>query len=122
MIYSGSFLKVIDNSGVRIVKCIRVYIKSDFKPGLVGSMILVSVRKVFSDKKIKKGEVYKGVIVRTKKILVRYGGVFLKCDSAAVVLYNKREQLLGNRILEPVSFELRNFNHLKIMSLAPYII
>lgn len=119
MIYIGSFLKSADNSGARLVKCLKIYKKFAKSKGSVGDIVLVSVRRVNPKKKIKKGEILKGIIVRSKDRICRYGGVLLSFNSSSIVLFNKRDGLLGTRILEPVAYELRNCNQLKLVSLAP---
>lgn len=122
MIFVGSKIKVIDNSGARFVKCIKIYGKLALSKGVTGDIILVSVRNINPRKKIKKGEIYKGILVRTCVALYRYGGISMRFTHNGVVLFNKRDGLLGTRILEPVAFELRNLNQFKIVSLAPALI
>ena len=121
MIYIGTLIKVIDNSGVRWVQCLKILGKSFKSRAKVGDILVVSSKKVLPGKSLKKGEIFKAVVVRTKFKIYRYGGIFLSFDSSAVVLLNNRSLLLGTRILGPVCLELRQKNFLKILSLAPIV-
>ena len=119
MVYVGSFLKVVDNSGARLVKCLKIYSKLQKSRGVVGDLLLVSVRQINPKKNIKRGELFKGMLVRTNKFFYRYGGIIIYFKTSSIVLFNKRENLAGTRILEPVAYELRNLNQFKLVSLAP---
>ena len=127
MVFFGTFIKVIDNSGVRVGKCIKVFGKSN-KGGKIGDFILISVKKSksFSTKhkrvKVSKGELFKGILVKFKKTICRYGGIFIFLKTSAIILIDSREMLLGDRITELVPFELRNFNKFRIIMLAPHIV
>lgn len=122
MVYIGTKLPVIDNSGARLVKCIRIYGKLSLSRGCVGDLVLFSVRKINPKKKIKRGEVFRGFLIRCGSTLFRYGGVYIKFFNRGLILLNKRENLLGTRVLEPIAYELRNRNQFRLVALAPAII
>lgn len=122
MVYKGSVIKVIDNSGARFVKCIHIFRKSFKSRARVGDMILVSAKRIIPNKKVKKGVMYKGIVVRLKTNIIKYGGFSVRFNSSALVLFNMRDVMIGTRILSPVSSKLRDFGFLKIISLAPAVI
>ena len=122
MLYVGSFVKVIDNSGARWVKCLKILGKSYKSRAKIGDLLVVTIKKTMPNKKAKKGEVYKAVVVRLKFRMFRYGGVFLSFDSSGVILLNSRELVLGSRILGPVCRELRQKNYTKILAMSPVVI
>ncbi len=125
MIFSKTLLKVSDNSGVKYAKCIKILqtpsANGKLSFGLVGDIILVSARVCLSGKKIKKGNLFKAVIVRTKKLIKREIG-FLLFNDNAVVLLNKKMLPLGTRVFGPMSNEIRHRKFTKISALAPLVI
>lgn len=123
MVYLNSVLKVIDNSGARTVKCIKIYNKSPKSCAVVGDLLLVVVKTYTPNKKVKKGELYKAVVVRSAKQASRYGGVYIRCGESAVVLLNQRMMPLGSRVLSAVCIELCKIPmFFRIVSMAPTII
>lgn len=123
MIQQFSRLKVADNSGARVVMCIRVLKGSQPRYGGVGDMIVASVKVATPNMPIKKGEVLKAVIVRTKKPIRRQDGSTLRFDENACVIINDANmEPRGTRIFGPVARELRDGQFMKIVSLAPEVI
>ncbi|NNL85898.1 MAG: 50S ribosomal protein L14 [Myxococcales bacterium] len=122
MIQAESKLEVADNSGARKVACIRVLGGSRRRYASVGDIIVVSVKDAIPNARVKKGEVRKAVVVRTKKGIGRPDGSYIKFDdNAAVILDNQREPV-GTRIFGPVARELRGKRFMKIISLAPEVL
>ncbi|WDI79126.1 50S ribosomal protein L14 [Candidatus Purcelliella pentastirinorum] len=119
MIQEQSLLNVADNSGARLVLCIKVFGGTHRRYANIGDIIKISVKEISSNSKVKKGEVLKAVIVRTKKGIRRYDGSLIRFDSNACVVLNNSDQLIGTRIFGPVTRELRNDKFMKIVSLAP---
>lgn len=115
-------LSVADNSGARRVQCIKILQGSNHKTGKIGDLIVVSIKKVRAKKKVKKGEVKKAVIVRTKKKFSRYNQTAIEFDSNAVVLINQQSNPIGTRIFGPVTRELRAKKWMKILTMAPSVI
>lgn len=122
MIQTRTILDVADNSGARKVSCIRVLGGSKRKYGSIGDIIVVSVKDALPNSKIKKGDVAKAVIVRTKKEVARPDGSYIRFDTNSAVLLNDNLEPIGARIFGPVARELRNKNFMKIISLAPEVI
>lgn len=122
MIQSHTNLRVIDNSGARSVQCIKVLGGSRRKVASVGDIIVVAVKESIPKGKVKKGEVRRAVIVRTKKEISRKDGSYLRFDENAVVLVNPQNVPISTRIFGPVSRELRSKKFMKIISLAPSVI
>lgn len=118
MISIGTNLKVVDNSGAKVVQCIKVLGGTFIKHGYVGDVIIVSVIKALPFKKVKKGDVQRAVIVSTKKSLMRSNGVAVSFGDNCVVLVNNKNLPLGTRIISPVMLELRAKKFLKVLSLA----
>lgn len=118
MIQMQSVLNVADNSGAREVMCIKVLGGSKRSFAGIGDVIVVSVKDAIPRGKVKKGEVLKAVIVRTKKGVRRPDGALIRFDKNAVVLLNNQLQPIGTRIFGPVTRELRNEKFMKIVSLA----
>ena len=119
MILNLSALKVCDNSGIKRVKCFKVYKSS---VGIIGSLIYVRIKDVKSKSKLQKGDIVKGVIIRKKKMIDRGTGNFLFFDSNEIVLLNDKYELLGTRIFGPLPLELRKKGYLKLLSLASTLI
>ena len=119
MIQMESYLKVADNTGAKEIKCIRVLGGSRRKYGNIGDVIVASVRKAAPNGTVKKGEVVKAVIVRTKKGVRRNDGTYVRFDENAAVLIKEDKNPRGTRIFGPVARELRDKEYMKILSLAP---
>lgn len=122
MIQIGTNLDVADNSGARRVYCIKVLGGSKRKVASVGDVIIVSVKDAIPRGRVKKGDVQRAVIVRTKKDIRRADGSAIRFDSNAAVLINKDGEPIGTRIFGPVTRELRAKNYMKIISLAPEVL
>jgi len=122
MIQEETNLIAADNSGAKRVRCIRVLGGSDRKYATVGDTIVVSVKTVIPNGTVKKGEVSRAVIVRTKKEVRRKDGSYIRFDENAVVLINNQNEPKGTRIFGPVARELRERQFMKIVSLAPEVI
>ena len=122
MIQAESNLQVADNSGARLISCIKVIGGSKRRYGRIGDIIVVSVKDAIPRSKVKKGEVQRAIIVRTKKPLIREDGTSIKLDSNAAVLLDKQNEPIGTRIFGPVTRELRKRNMMKIVSLAPEVL
>lgn len=122
MIQQESRLKVADNSGAREVLCIRVLGNSGQQYAGIGDLIVVTVKHAIPTASIKKGTVSKAVVVRTKNKLHRKDGSYISFDDNAVVLLNNSGDPRGTRIFGPVTRELRERGHMKIVSLAPEVL
>ena len=122
MIQQESILRVADNSGAKLVKCIKVLGGSHRRYAGVGDIIVVSVKEAMPKGKVQKGKVYKAVIVRTKKDIKRADGSVIRFDSNAAVLIGANKEPIGTRIFGPVARELRAKDFMKIVSLAPEVL
>ena len=122
MIQMQTILEVADNTGARKVMCIKVLGGSKRRYAGIGDMIKVSIREATPRGKVKKGEVYTAVVVRTAKGVRRSDGALIKFDTNAAVLLNSKLEPIGTRIFGPVTRELRNERFMKIVSLAPEVI
>jgi len=122
MIQMQTNLEVADNSGARRVQCIKVLGGSKRKSASVGDTIVVSVKEAIPRGRVKKGDVQRAVIVRTKKEIRRPDGTAIRFDTNAAVLINKNGEPIGTRIFGPVTRELRAKNMMKIVSLAPEVL
>ncbi|OGP93689.1 MAG: 50S ribosomal protein L14 [Deltaproteobacteria bacterium RBG_16_54_18] len=122
MIQMRTILDVADNSGARKVGCIKVLGSSRRKYASLGDVIVVSVKDAIPNAKIKKGDVVKAVVVRTKKGVKRLDGSYIKFDDNSAVLINQQNEPLGTRIFGPVARELRAKKFMKIISLAPEVL
>ncbi len=122
MIQMRTKLGVADNSGAKQVQCIKVLGGSKRMIAGVGDVIVVSIKNAIPRGKVKKGDIHKAVIVRTKKEIRRADGSSIRFDSNAVVLINKDGEPIGTRIFGPVTRELRGKKYMKIISLAPEVI
>ena len=122
MIQSETNLDVADNSGAKLVCCIKVLGGSKRRYASVGDIIVVSIKDAIPHSKVKKGAVMKAVVVRTKKEVGRADGSFIKFDNNSAVLLNNANEPLGTRIFGPVARELRQKNFMKIVSLAPEVL
>jgi large subunit ribosomal protein L14 len=122
MIRPESRLSVADNSGARRVRCIRVLGGSRRKEASVGDVIVVSIAEAIPNGRVKKGEVRRAVIVRTKKNIGRRDGSYIRFDENAAVLIDNNKEVIGTRIFGPVARELRARGYMKIVSLAPEVL
>ena len=122
MIQINSNLDVADNSGAKRVECIKVLGGSKIRTASVGDVIIVSIKEAIPRGKVKKGDVQRAVIVRTKKEVRRNDGSAIRFDSNAAVLINKDGERIGTRIFGPVTRELRAKKYMKIVSLAPEVL
>ena len=122
MIQMTSVLDVADNSGAKKVYCIKVLGGSRRRYASIGDVIIVSIREAIPGAKVKKGEVARAVIVRTRRELARSDGSFIKFDGNSAVLINKDLEPIGTRIFGPVARELRAKKFMKIISLAPEVL
>ena len=122
MIQQETYLKVADNTGAKEIKCIRVLGGSRRKYGNIGDVIVASVRKAAPNGTVKKGEVVKAVIVRTKRGVRRDNGIYVRFDENAAVIIKEDKNPKGTRIFGPVARELRDKDFMKILSLAPEVI
>lgn len=122
MIQVESILQSADNSGAKRLMCIKVLGGTRRKYATVGDIIVVSVKEALPESKVKKGDVKKGVIVRTKKEISRSDGSYIRFDENSIVLINETGEPLGTRIFGPVARELRAKNFMKIISLAPEVL
>ena len=122
MIQAETMLEVADNSGARLVKCIKVLGGSRRRYAGIGDIIKVTVKEAISRGRVEKGKVYLAVVVRTKKGVRRRDGSLIRFDQNAVVLLNEQAQPEGTRIFGPVTRELRTANFMRIVSLAPEVI
>jgi len=122
MIQQESRLKVADNSGAKEVLCIRVLGGTRKRYASIGDKIVVSVKDAMPNGNVKKGQVTKGVIVRTKKEINRPDGSYIRFDDNAIVLLTENGEMRGTRIFGPVGRELREKQYMKIVSLAPEVL
>jgi large subunit ribosomal protein L14 len=122
MIQAQTELFVADNTGARRVECIKVLGGSKRRYATIGDIIVVSIKDAIPKGKVKKGDVHKAVIVRTRKEIKRLDGTSIKFDANAAVLVQPNGEPIGTRIFGPVTRELRNKNFMKIISLAPEVL
>lgn len=122
MIQMQTRMRVADNSGAKEVQCIKVIGGSKRRTASVGDIVVVSVKSALPTSKVKKGEVAKAVIVRTKKQIRRPDGSYIRFDDNAAVLVNQNKEPVGTRIFGPVARELRAKAFVKIVSLAPEVL
>ena len=122
MIQQESRLKVADNTGAKELLCIRVLGGSKRKYASIGDVVVCSVRKAAPGGQVKKGDVVKAVIVRTRKQYRREDGTYIRFDDNAAVIINDAKQPKGTRIFGPVARELREKDYMKIVSLAPEVL
>ena len=122
MIQMQSLLKIADNSGARSVMCIKVLGGSKRRYANIGDVIKVAVREAIPTGKVKKGQVVDALIFRSKKGVRRRDGSLIKFDENAAVLINAQKAPIGTRVFGPVTRELRDGKHMKILSLAPEVL
>ena len=122
MIQMRTILDVADNSGARRLMCIKVAGGTGRRYAGIGDIIKVSIKEAIPRSKVKKGDIYNAVVVRTKKGIRRPDGSIIRFDSNAAVLLNNQQQPIGTRIFGPVTRELRTENFMRIISLAPEVL
>ena len=122
MIQMQSNLYVADNSGARRIQCIKILGGSKRRFASIGDIIVVSVKDAIPRGKVKKGELYKAVVIRTKKDFNRFDGTSIRFDNNAAVLLDKQGEPIATRIFGPVTRELRTKKFMKIISLAPEVL
>jgi len=122
MIQMQTVLAVADNSGAKSVQCIKVMGGSKRRYAGIGDIIKISIKEAVPRGRVKKGDVYDAVIVRTRKGIRRPDGSLIRFDSNAAVLLNPQHQPIGTRIFGPVTRELRTEKFMKIISLAPEVL
>ncbi len=122
MIQAETRLKVADNTGARELLCIKVLGGSRKRYARIGDIIVATVKEAIPNGMVKKGDVVKAVVVRTKKELKRPDGSYIKFDENAAVIIDKANNPQGTRIFGPVARELRDKNYMKIISLAPEVL
>ena len=122
MIQAETVLGVADNSGARKVLCIKVLGGSKKRYAQIGDVIKVTVKDAIPRGKVKKGDVFNALVVRTKKGIRRPDGSLIRFDGNAAVLLDSKKEPIGTRVFGPVTRELRAINYLKIISLAPEVI
>ena len=122
MIQAETVLSVADNSGARKVLCIKVLGGSKKRYAQIGDVIKVTVKEAIPRGKVKKGDVYNALVVRTKHGVRRPDGSLIRFDGNAAVLLDSKREPIGTRVFGPVTRELRAINYLKIISLAPEVI
>ncbi|MBT3235044.1 MAG: 50S ribosomal protein L14 [Bdellovibrionales bacterium] len=122
MIQMQSKLDVADNSGAKIVQCIKVLGGSKRMSAGIGDIIVVSIKQALPSGKVKKGDLKKAVIVRTAYPIRREDGSYIQFDKNSIVLLGPGNEMLGTRVFGPVARELRNKNFVKICSLAPEVL
>ena len=122
MIQAETKLKVADNSGAKLLLCIKVLGGSKRRYASVGDLVVVTVKEAIPNSKVKKGEVMRAVVVRTAKEIRRPDGSYIKFDDNSAVLVNQQNEPIGTRIFGPVARELRARRFMKIISLAPEVL
>ena len=122
MLQQESRMKVADNSGAKEVLCIRVLGGTKRRYASIGDLVVVSVKDALPSGNIKKGQVSRAVVVRTRKEVRRNDGSYIRFDENAVVLLNNTGEMRGTRIFGPVARELRERQFMKIVSLAPEVL
>ena len=122
MIQQESKLKVADNTGAKVIQCIRVVGGTGRRYARLGDTIIVSVKKAIPGGVVKKGEISKAVIVRAKKEVRRGDGSYIRFDENAAVLIDNQDEPKGTRVFGPVARELREKRFMKILSLAPEVL
>ena len=122
MIQTTTVLDVADNSGAKKVACIKVLGGSKRRYASIGDVIVVSIKEAVVNSKVKKGDVARAVIVRTKREVKRPDGSYIKFDNNSAVMVSKEGEPIGTRIFGPVARELRGRKFMKIISLAPEVL
>jgi len=120
MIQNKTFLKLADNSGATTVECIKIY-NAKYKKTKVGYTILVSIKQIKLQSKLKVGQLYKAVVVRIRQKFSRQNGNYLQFSDNSAILLNSKNEYYGTRLLGPISTELRKKKIVKLLSLTNYI-
>jgi len=122
MIQVQTFLDVADNSGAKLVQCVKVLGGSRRRYAGLGDVIVVAIKEALPDSKVKKGDTAKAVVVRVKRECRRSDGSYIRFDTNSAVILNAQKEPLGTRIFGPVARELRGKKFMKIVSLAPEVL
>jgi large subunit ribosomal protein L14 len=122
MIQVQTFLDVADNSGAKLVQCVKVLGGSRRRYAGLGDVIVVAIKEALPDSKVKKGDTAKAVVVRVKREVRRPDGSYIRFDTNSAVMLNAQKEPLGTRIFGPVARELRGKKFMKIVSLAPEVL
>ena len=122
MIQAESMLRVADNSGARRVLCVKVLGGSRRRYASIGDIIVVSIKEALPNSRVKKKQLHRAVVVRTKKEVSRSDGSYIRFDDNSVVLVDTNREPIGTRIFGPVARELRAKRFMKIVSLAPEVL
>ncbi|HDI79181.1 MAG TPA: 50S ribosomal protein L14 [Desulfobacteraceae bacterium] len=122
MIQTQTRLSVADNSGAKEIMCIRVLGGTRKRYARIGDVIIASVKDAIPNSKVKRGDVVRAVVVRTRKEIRRPDGTYIKFDDNSAVLINQQDEPIGTRLFGPVARELRAKNFMKIISLAPEVV
>jgi len=122
MIQTQSRMEVADNSGAKVIQCIKVLGGSGRRYARIGDLIVASVKQAAPQSKVKAGEVVRAVVVRTSYATQRTDGTTIRFDTNAAVILNPKLEPIGTRIFGPVGRELRSKNFMKIVSLAPEVV
>ncbi|MBN2193700.1 MAG: 50S ribosomal protein L14 [Polyangiaceae bacterium] len=122
MIQTESILAVADNSGAKLVKCLKVLGGSRRRYAQLGDVVVVSIKEAMPNSKVKKGDTAKAVVVRCRREYRRPDGSYIKFDENSAVLINNQNEPIGTRIFGPVARELRAKRFMKIVSLAPEVL
>ena len=122
MIQVQTFLDVADNSGAKLVQCVKVLGGSRRRYAGLGDVIVVSIKEALPDSKVKKGDTAKAVVVRVKREVRRPDGSYIRFDTNSAVMLNAQKEPIGTRIFGPVARELRGKKFMKIVSLAPEVL
>ncbi len=122
MIQVQTFLDVADNSGAKLVQCVKVLGGSRRRYAGLGDVIVVSIKEALPDSKVKKGDTAKAVVVRVKRECRRSDGSYIRFDTNSAVILNAQKEPVGTRIFGPVARELRGKKFMKIVSLAPEVL
>lgn len=119
MINKQTKLKVSDNSGVKLVKCFKIFFH---RCGIIGSIVFLIIKDIKKNSKLKKGHLIKGIVIRKKNIFNRLNGNFITFDTNNVVLLNEKSELFGTRIFGPLLLELRKKQKIKLLSIGSKIV
>ncbi len=122
MVQAETRLTVADNSGAKVLYCIKVLGGSRRRYASIGDVIVVAIKEAIPNAKVKKGDILKAVVVRTKKEIRRPDGSYIRFDDNSAVLIDAQKEPIGTRIFGPVARELRGKRFMKIISLAPEVL
>ena len=122
MIQMQTFLSVADNSGAKKLQCVKVLGGSRRKYAGIGDIVVATVKEALPNSKVKKGELHRAVIVRTRKEIARADGSYIRFGDNAAVLINNQKEPIGTRVFGPVARELRGKRFMRITSLAPEVL